>query len=304
MAGKEKKTVKEDDVNLAISLLTQLTVLVNKSNVKSNPVVRSLLQGLDNKNEDFKTANLVISTLRNAGCVINANQNSGEKSEKSVKSKKEVPKGQPTSKDSEESPKKLRGFTRSIDYLLAGSYFTESHPAILSLRKLREDKERVIKIEKNDGTVVDRKISAIDDFDLLYLEDLNNYERIMETLGDYENPEVADSGYFQVPYEMWNTTGKAKGFITAVAEKISDKKENLIFQENALGEYSSLARVLKGSVMNKILQFLKDSTIPKGFKAPQGAEEVALYKMIVNTLIGEKWFKFGKSPTLSRVVAY
>ena len=61
--------------------------------------------------------------------------------------------------------------------------------------------------------------------------------------------------------------------------------------------------MLKGNVMNKIIQFLKEKTISKGDVMPGGDDGVKLYQMIVDTLLRENWFKFGKSPTTSSMVA-
>jgi hypothetical protein len=304
MSGeKGKKTTTKDDVQSTIDHLRVVYDLLKKPSVAGNPVVKALIQGLNKSNDDFKTASLVVSTLRNAGCVVaTTNQQADPNKESSVKNKKE--KASPREKP-EPTPavKKLRGLNRSLDYLIATSVIKDNDRAILSLRNLRKDKDKVIKIKKSDESVVERKISAIDDYDLLYLMDRESYDGLMAKVGSLE-PKIESGGFYGPGvFGIWNQDGPISEFISAISEKVSDGKEKLIFQEGMLEGYSPLARVLKGTVMNKILQVLKDVTIPKGDIIPSGADEVKLYQMIVDTLLRENWFKFGKSPTTSSMVA-
>jgi len=305
MSGeKGKKTTNKDDVQSTIDHLRVVYDLLKKPGVAGNPVIKALIQGLNKSNDDFKTASLVVSTLRNAGCVVaTTNQHADSTNESSVKTKKEKPSPREKPKPTP-AAKKLRGLNRSLDYLIATFVIDEKDEAILSLRKLREDGNKVIKIKKEDGSIVERKISAIDDYDLLYLLDRKTYDGLMTKVGSLEKPELQTGGFYGPgAFSVWNQDGPISEFISAISEKIADGKEKLIFQEGALEGYSRLARVLKGSVMNKILQVLKDSVVPKGDFLPEGEEEVKLYETIVATLLRENWFKFGKSPTTSSMAA-
>ena len=304
MSGeKGKKTKNADDVQSTIDHLRVVYDLLKKPSVAGNPVVKALIQGLNKSNDDFKTASLVVSTLRNAGCVVGTTTQQAESNkESSVKNKKE--KASPREKP-EPTPavKKLRGLNRSLDYLIATYVIKDDDKAILSLRNLRKDKDKVIKIKKGDESIVERKISAIDDYDLLYLMDRESYNGLMTKVGSLE-PKAELGGFYEPGvFGVWNQDSPISEFISAIAEKVSDGKENLIFQEGALEGYSPLARVLKGNVMNKIIQFLKEKTISKGDVMPGGDDGVKLYQMIVDTLLRENWFKFGKSPTTSSMVA-
>jgi len=230
------------------------------------------------------------------------NQQAGLTNESSgkVKKGKDSPKEESKPK---EAAKKLRGLNRSIDYLIAAYVIDENDKAIQSIRNLRKDGSKVIKIKKTDESIVERKISAIDDYDLLYLLDRGSYDGLMAKVGSME-PKIEEGGFYEPgAFSLWNQDGPANEFIQVISEKVSDGKEKLIFQEGALAGYTPLARVLKGPVMNKILQVLKDVTIPKGDVIPTGDEEIHLYQMIVDTLLRENWFKFGKSPSTSSMVA-
>lgn len=304
MSGeKGKKSVRKEDVQDAVDHLMAIYGLMKKPNVAGNPAIKALIQGLTKSNDDFKTASLVVSTLRNAGCVGSTpNQQAGLTNESSgkVKKGKDSPKEKPEPK---EAAKKLRGLNRSIDYLIAAYVIDENDKAIQSIRNLRKDGSKVIKIKKTDESVVERKISAIDDYDLLYLLDRGSYDGLMAKVGSME-PKIEEGGFYEPgAFSLWNQDGPANEFIQVISEKVSDGKEKLIFQEGALAGYTPLARVLKGPVMNKILQVLKDVTIPKGDVIPTGDEEIHLYQMIVDTLLRENWFKFGKSPSTSSMVA-
>jgi hypothetical protein len=303
MSGKGAKKPKDDtSVKITVEHLTAVLGLVKKPSVAGDPVVKALIQGLIKSNDDFKTASLVVSTLRNAGCMSIDNQKSGEtkeKADKKAKNGKETPK-------KETSPiatgKKLRGLNRSIDYLIATNKVDSNSPAIQSIRNLRADGDKEIKIQKVDKSIVSRKISAIDDYDLLYLMDRPNYDLLMSVVS-LDNPQMGEGGFYEKQFSFWNQDSNAKEFVGAISEKISDGKEKLIFQEGALNGYSPLARILKGSVINRIIQVLKDTTIPSGVAVPDGDNEIQLYQTIVDTLQRENWFKFGKSPsTVSMVV--
>jgi hypothetical protein len=303
MSGeKGKKTTTKDDVQSTIDHLRVVYDLLKKPSVAGNPVVKALIQGLNKSNDDFKTASLVVSTLRNAGCVVaTTDQHADPNKESSVKNKKD--KVSPKEKPGPTPVAKLRGLNRSLDYLIATFVIKDDDKAILSLRKLRKDKDKVIKIKKIDGSIVERKISAIDDYDLLYLMDRESYDYLMDKVGSLE-PKKEGGGFYEPgAFGIWNQDGPISEFIGAISEMVSDGKEKLIFQEGMLEGYTPLARVLKGTVMNKILQLLKDVTIPKGDVLPDGEDEVKLYQMIVDTLLRENWFKFGRSPTTSSMVA-
>jgi hypothetical protein len=302
MSGEKGKAAKKADVQSTIDHLTAVYDLLKKPIVAGNPVIRALIQGLNKSNDDFKTASLVVSTLRNAGCVVaTTNQQADSNKESSVKTKKD--KTSPREKlEPTPAVKKLRGLNRSLDYLIATYVIKDDDKAILSLRNLRKDKDKVIKIKKSDESIVERKISAIDDYDLLYLMDRDSYDDLMDKVGSLE-PKIEIGGFYEPgAFGIWNQDSPISEFIGAISEKVSDGKEKLIFQEGMLGGYSPLARVLKGSVMDGILQVLKDVTITEGDITPTGEDEVKLYQMIVDTLLRENWFKFGKSPTISSMV--
>jgi hypothetical protein len=197
--------------------------------------------------------------------------------------------------------KKLRGLDRSIDYLIGTRTIGADHPSILSIRNLRSDKDKIVKIEKEDGVVIDRKISAMSDFDLLYLLDRVAYDLLLKDIGPLTPPEVSSTGYTKGLFGYWNQS-LAHKFIVHISEKVSAGKENELYQASeGNSNYAVLARALKGTVMVKILQMLKDSTV-KNFADIPSNEEIALLMAIVDTLIREKWFKFGKSPTLKSLV--
>jgi hypothetical protein len=91
MSGKGAKKPKDDaSVKITVEHLTAVLGLVKKPSVAGDPVVKALIQGLIKSNDDFKTASLVVSTLRNAGCMSNDNQKSGETKEKGIRKRRMV----------------------------------------------------------------------------------------------------------------------------------------------------------------------------------------------------------------------
>jgi len=110
---------------------------------------------------------------------------------------------------------------------------------------------------------------------------------------------VTSIGYVKGLLGFWNQSLAPK-FIKHISEKVSAGKENELYQASEEWEnFHILAQALKGTVMVKILQVL---TTVKNYDDLPKAEEIALFKTIVDTLIREKWFKFGKSPTLKALV--
>jgi hypothetical protein len=288
----------QSQVDLATEQLILVHALVQDPRVARDPVIKALIQGLSKGNDDFKTASLVVATLRNAGCVGNSEEKTKVKDTGS-KTKKDK---NPTIvvKESQHA-KKLRGLDRSIDYLIGTRTIGADHPSILSIRNLRSDKDKIVKIEKEDGVVIDRKVSAMSDFDLLYLLDRVAYDLLLKDIGPLTQPEVSSTGYLKGLFGYWNQS-LAHKFIVHISEKVSAGKENELYQASeGNSNYAVLARALKGTVMVKILQMLKDSTV-KNFADIPSNEEIALLMAIVDTLIREKWFKFGKSPTLKSLV--
>jgi len=284
-------------VKLATENLIQVHALVQDPRVARDPVIKALIQGLSKGNDDFKTASLVVATLRNAGCV--------GKPEEKIKVKDTVSKikkdKNPTIVVKELQHAKLRGLDRSIDYLIGTHIIDMDHPSILSIRNLRKDKDKVVKIEKEDGVIIDRKISAMSDFDLLYSLDRARYDLLLKDIGPLTSPEVASTGFLKGVFRFWNQA-LAHKFIVYISEKVSSGKENELYQASeGNGNFAVLARALKGTVMVKILQMLKDTTTKNNADIPSN-EEIALFKAIVDALIREKWFKFGKSPTLKSLV--
>jgi hypothetical protein len=298
MEGTVAKALKDKaqpQIKLVIENLIKVHALIQDPRVARDPVIKALIQGLSKGNDDFKTASLVVATLRNAGCVGNT--------EEKIKVKDTVNKNKkdknPTVAVKTQPTKKLRGLDRPIDYLIGTRIIDANHPSISAIRAWRNDKDKTIKIEKEDGTIVDRKISAINDFDLLYLLDREMYESLLKVIGPLTVPEVTSTGYIKGLFGFWNQS-LAHKFIKHISEKVSSGKENELYQ--ASEEYENfhvLAQALKGTVMVKILQVL---TTVKSYDDVPKNEEIALLKTIVDTLVREKWFKFGKSPTLKALV--
>jgi len=302
MSGKSKKELQPR----AVELLSELYVLMKNPSVSNDPVVKALVQGLHKKDDDFKTASLIVASLRNAGCVNQAHKDVPREVTTKNTPKNPQVKGKP---DPVKPPeKKLRGLARSLDYLVATNIIDIDGPEITSLRALRKEKDKIIKIKKMDESVIDRKISAIDDFDLLFLLDSPAYNSLMKKIGNPKAIEKMTRGGFNDPFGYWNQNTGASGFISSITELINDGKEKLIFQDGVLGGfatdsgktaaggYSYLAQTLKGNVMNTIIEYLKKNAIPEGKLVP--STESSLYLKIAEQLLRENWWKFGKSPTL------
>jgi len=299
MSGNVKEKFDPSQIGKTISLLSSLYEKLQDPRIARDPAVKALVQGLNRQDNDFKVSSMTVAVLRNAGCI---GTNAPVKTEQARSVIQPNGRGQQTKGPETQAPtKKLRGFARSIDYLLASAVIPDDFRPLKRLRELRGDGSKVLKIEKEDGTIVERKISQVDDFDLLFLLDKPNYDALMSAIGDWQNPRADESGFHDSPFGFWNQDSSAPEFIAAISEKVSGGKENELFQEGKLGGHSSLARTLKGTVMNKILQVLKDAVIPKGDVNPDGEAGIALYRMVVDTLIREVWFKFGKSPTLKTI---
>jgi len=158
-SGKQKLSVKDqqtqDQVSSAREIAAQLVELNQVPGVRNDPVVKALIHSLCPKTSDFQVASLAVSTLRNAGALTPETASSVQTSMAGPgkTGKEQKPK---TGKDSEKGSDrtKLRGFDRSIDVLLEDAVYRgefpdkESHPLAKTLRKLRSDPDRMLKVQK------------------------------------------------------------------------------------------------------------------------------------------------------------
>jgi hypothetical protein len=155
VAGKD---VTKTKVGRARELLTELTEIYTDPRVRNDPVVKSLIQGIGPKNNDFATASLAVSTLRNAGCLEQHTTNTPTPKEQATKgAPAKVKKEQDTNAKSADAKGKLRSFTKSIDLLLEDAVFRgvapskEEHQLAKGLRELRTQGDREIQVPSIKG---------------------------------------------------------------------------------------------------------------------------------------------------------
>jgi len=303
--GKSKAERKaENDVaqSDAIKALTAVYAVLDKyPSVRQDPMVKALLTGLVKKDEDFKVSAMTVATLRNAGCFNpTASAAAPEKVKSAPKEKQPNANGKKDETPREKKTANVRSFTRSIDYLIATFIIDEDDDALKLLRNdLRSDKNKVIDLVKGDEPI-SRKVSEIGDFDLLYLSDEEAYNAFMKRIGKIqEDDKKSAGGVYTGIGRFWNQDGPASEFLGEFSELIGAGKKSQIFTST----YGYLAQQLKGPVLDLIEKTLTEKAVQKGTIIPDGADEVELYRSIVQLLKVQPWFKFGKSPTIKRAAA-
>jgi len=307
MSGPEKKTGNkaqaEEVTGTAVSKLTELYKILEDPRVRRDPVVKALLAGLVKKEDDFKISSMAVATLRNAGCISrNEKGSTAQTVKENVGTPKEkktsVKDGKPTNQKENQKSANVRSFTRSLEYLLATDVLDDSDQALMFLRtELRKDKNKVIGLTKSEEAI-ERKISEIGDFDLLYLQAGDQYDALMKRIGPVTEPKFEKNGFYSGPYRYWNSDTSASEFLMFATEKVSDGSEKQMFTS----KWGVLAQQLKGPVLDLIIKTVKDKIVSKGAKGFSGTIEVDLYKSIVKELLKQPWSKYGKSPTIGRTV--
>jgi len=279
--GKEKKTASAAELQTVRESLIQLIEMVQRlPNVRQDPVVQALVHKLCEQvvkdfgaDQSFKTVGVAMNALRSAGvfetqtAVLNANAGGArpEPKSKARSTKADTP------QIATEKGQKMRGLDRSIDFLVSFGYLDKDD--IATFRKLRSDPDRLVEFTK-DGKKFQRRVKDTGDWDLLFTLDQETYNAWMA---------VATTAMSDLKSATGNFTPEGFSFLVGAAT------ETTANGEWSRPEYQDLRSVLKGPPLETALKHMK--------KADNTAK--SLLNAVKDQILQQRWFKFGKSPTLS-----
>lgn len=280
--GKKEKTASADDI---AEVRKELIRLIEKFDanpaLRKDPVTQALAHQVCGQvvkdygsDQSFKTVGVAMNALRSAGVfdtsTVNPNASEGPRPE--PKSKARSIKAE-TPQNATEKGQKMRGLDRGIDFLLVFGYLSEDDIKIF--RALREDPNRLVKFTKN-GEELQRRVKDTGDWDLLYSMDKELY-------GDW----MAKANQCTLEFETSTGIFEPEKFLAHVLPSL---------EKNSNGDWSSnegqgLRSVLKGPPLETALKYLKKYT-------SNDNTPIGLFDAVHDQIIGQRWFKFGKSPTL------
>jgi len=279
--GKEKKTASAAELQTVRESLIQLIEMVQRlPNVRQDPVVQALVHKLCEQvvkdfgaDQSFKTVGVAMNVLRSAGVfetqttVPNADTGGArpEPKSKARSTKADTPQA------ATEKGQKMRGLDRSIDVLVSFGYLDEGN--IATFRNLRSDPDRLVEFTK-DGKKLQRRVKDTGDWDLLFTLDQETYNAWMAVATTAMTDLKSATGNFM-----------PEGF-SSLVEAATETTAN---GEWSNPEYQDLRSVLKGPPLETALKHMK--------KADYTAK--SLLNAVKDQILQQRWFKFGKSPTLS-----
>jgi hypothetical protein len=165
----------------------------------------------------------------------------------------------------------MRGLDRSIDFLENFGYLTPENVA--AFRTLRKDPDRLVEFTK-DGQKLQRRVKDTGDWDLLFTLDQKAYNAWMA---------LATEAMSDLKSATGNFTPETFASLVEAATETNAKGE-----WNST-EYQSMRSVLKGPPLETAIKHMK--------KANYTAN--SLLDAVKDQILQQRWFKFGKSPTLS-----
>jgi len=278
--GKEKKTASAAELQeLRNSLITLIEMIQRMPSARQDPVVQALVHKLCEQvvkefgaDQSFKTVGVAMNALRSAGVfetrsdVPNASTGARPEPKSKARSvKADVP------QIATEKGQKMRGLDRSIDFLFEFGYLDQSE--IEAFRNLRSDPNRMIEFTR-DGEKLQRRVKDTGDWDLLFTLDKERYDSWMALATTAQSDLKNAKGNF-LP-ESFSSLVEAAVETSANGDWLNT-------------EYQGLRSVLKGPPLETALKHMK--------KANHTA--LSLLDAVKDQILQQRWFKFGKSPTLS-----
>jgi hypothetical protein len=278
---KEYKDNLEDARNMAMQLIELLDKVPK---LKSDPVVQALIHKLCGQvvkdfgaDQSFKTVGVAMNALRSAGVFDSTFNHSNTGLEGSgttrpePKSKAKSVKAETPQKATEKG-QKMRGLDRGIDMLLEFGYLDQND--IKAFRVLRANPDLMIKFTK-DGEEFQRRVKDTGDWDLLYSMDKTMYAKWDGLATQMRNEFNTAQGAFEPDSFL--------AVMEAALEKTSKDEWSSV-------DYAGLRSVLKGPPLDAAAKMLKKG----GDLSASG-----FLSSMRDLILSQRWYKFGKSPTLS-----
>jgi len=279
---KEKFATEEDRQSARSSVSLLIEQVAAKPSLRTDPVLQALVHKLCElmikdfgTDQSYKTVGVAMNALRSAGVfdTPTAAPNASDGARPEPKSKARSTKADTPQKATEKG-QRLRGLDRSIDWLLEFGYLTEKD--VEAFRALRKDPDRLIEFVKEGGETLKRRVKDTGDWDLIFALDAKMYDRWM-ALADSAAADFDDAkGAFE-----------PESFAALVERALETDSDGNWTDADSQG----LRSVLKGPPLDQLMAAIK-----KGTYTPLQMLEAAR-----GTVLKQRWFKFGKSPTLSRV---
>jgi hypothetical protein len=261
------------------SLIYLVEMVQRLPSIRKDPVTQALVHKLCEQvvkefgaDQSFKTVGVAMNALRSAGVfetptpVLNADTKGAGPKPKSKARSTEVD----TPQAATEKGQKMRGLDRSIDFLEVFGYLTKDD--IVTLRNLRSDPSRLVEFTKDNKTF-QRRVKDTGDWDLLFVLDQETYDAWMALATTAQSDLRAATGNF-APERFSNLMEAATGFNANGGWTSTDHQE--------------LRTVLKGPPLEAAIKHMK-----------KNHTDLSLVVAVKDQLLQQRWFKFGKSPTLS-----
>lgn len=252
--------------------------------LKSDVVLQALIHKLCEmvvkdfgSDQSFKTVGIAMNALRGAG-VFAPSGNSPNADSGNLGNARPEPKSKARSTQAEvpqkatEKGQKMRGLDRGIDMLLEFGYLTQED--VNAFRNLRKDPDLLIKFTK-DGEELQRRVKDTGDWDLLYTMDKTMYDKWLGIANQMTADFKASKGAFE-----------PESFFALMRAAL---------EQDSNGDWSSsdhvgLRSVLKGPPLE---------TAAKMLKKPGSMTIREFLDDLRNQVFTQRWYKFGKSPTLA-----
>jgi hypothetical protein len=280
---KEYKDSLEDARNMAMQLIELLDKVPK---LKSDPVVQALIHKLCGQvvkdfgaDQSFKTVGVAMNALRSAGVFDSTFNHSNTGLEgpgitrPEPKSKAKSVKAETPQKATEKG-QKMRGLDRGIDMLLEFGYLDQND--IKAFRVLRANPDLMIKFTK-DGEEFQRRVKDTGDWDLLYSMDKTMYANWDGLATKMRSEFNTAQGAFEPDSFL--------AVMEAALEKTSKDEWSSV-------DYAGLRSVLKGPPLDAAAKMLKK-------KDDNGLSASGFLSTVRDLVLSQRWYKFGKSPTLS-----
>jgi hypothetical protein len=272
-----------DVERVRIVLIGLIETMEKDPKFRKDPVIQALMHKLCEltqkdygTDQSFKTVGVVMNALRSAGTFNNNSSSNPNAGDKTSGNPRPEPKSKARSTTAEtpvkatEKGQKMRGLDRGIDFLFEFGYLDEND--IKAFRALRADPDELNEFSKS-GEKFQRRVKDTGDWDLLYTKDSAAYTNWMR---------IAD--------RMVSDFKDSKGAFEP--EMLAARIESAVAID-ANGQWATpddqgLRSVLKGPPLDQAISFAKKKSY-----TPLGLKEI-----LYNEVIKQRWFKFGKSPTL------